>query len=190
MSSQTKVFIAGSRSLSRLSKEVLRRIDNMVEKDFTILVGDANGVDKAVQAYLRRKHYPKVVVFCMEGKCRNNIGQWPIEAITAPEPSKRDFVYFSTKDRAMVQECNYGLMLWDRQSKGTLTSILDLVSSGKPTVVYVAGTRGFYSLRSYDYLREWLESVAPSAFVSLKQHLKTMPKSTARLTTEANAQLF
>lgn len=47
----TKVFIAGSRQLSRLNAEVKRRIDTMIEKGFTVLVGDANGADKAVQRY-------------------------------------------------------------------------------------------------------------------------------------------
>ena len=42
----TKVFIAGSRKLSRLSPEVKARIDTMIEKGFTILIGDANGAPK------------------------------------------------------------------------------------------------------------------------------------------------
>ena len=37
----TKVFIAGSRRLSRLNADVKRRIDTMIETGFTILVGDA-----------------------------------------------------------------------------------------------------------------------------------------------------
>ena len=49
----TKVFIAGSRQLSRLTADVKRRIDTMIEKGFTILIGDANGADKAVQRFQR-----------------------------------------------------------------------------------------------------------------------------------------
>lgn len=41
-----KVFIAGSRRLSHLNEDVKGRIDTMIEKGFTILVGDANGADK------------------------------------------------------------------------------------------------------------------------------------------------
>jgi hypothetical protein len=55
----TKVFIAGSRRLSRLNADVKRRIDTTIEKDFTILVGDANGADKAVQRYLAEKGLPQ-----------------------------------------------------------------------------------------------------------------------------------
>jgi hypothetical protein len=43
-----KVFIAGSRWLSRLSADVRSRLDTIIEKGFTILIGDANGADKAV----------------------------------------------------------------------------------------------------------------------------------------------
>ena len=71
----TKVFIAGSRRLSRLSNDVKRRIDNIIDKGLTVMVGDANGADKAVQRYLRSRHYSNVLVFCMQGGCRNNLGE-------------------------------------------------------------------------------------------------------------------
>ncbi|MGH9387438.1 MAG: hypothetical protein ACRD2N_24500 [Vicinamibacterales bacterium] len=46
------VFVAGSRQISRLPAEVRARLDTVIEKGFQILVGDANGADKAVQRYL------------------------------------------------------------------------------------------------------------------------------------------
>ena len=58
-----RVFIAGSRHVSRLDAGVCRRLDNMIEKRLPILVGDANGADKAVQAYLHGKHYDLVQVY-------------------------------------------------------------------------------------------------------------------------------
>ena len=122
----TKIFIGGSRRLSKLNKDVKRRLDNIIENDFTVVIGDANGVDKAVQQYLESKHHEKVIVFCMEGQCRNNLGKWPTRDIAAA-PSARGFAYFSTKDRVMVEEADYGLMLWDAKSRGTLTNIVDLV---------------------------------------------------------------
>jgi hypothetical protein len=56
------VFVAGSRQISRLPAEVKARLDTMIEKHFQILVGDANGADKAVQRYLADKSYPNVLV--------------------------------------------------------------------------------------------------------------------------------
>lgn len=152
----TNIFVAGSRHISRLSKDVRKRLDNIVEQRFTILLGDANGVDKAVQQYLNHRHYEGVVVFCMEGICRNNLGGWPIRAIAASGHSKRDFSYYSTKDQAMVEEAHYGLMLWDGRSRGTLRSIIDLVHQSKPVVVYVAPERSFHSLRNKEDLARML----------------------------------
>ena len=49
------VFISGSRNglvFGKLPKPVTKKIDDMMVKGYKILVGDANGVDKAVQNYL------------------------------------------------------------------------------------------------------------------------------------------
>src|SRR6267378_387899 len=48
------VFVAGSRALSKLNAQVKERLDNILRKEFTVLVGDANGADKAVK---RDRHY-------------------------------------------------------------------------------------------------------------------------------------
>ncbi len=151
----TKVFIAGSRQLSRLTVDVKRRIDTMVGKGFTILVGDANGADKAVQRYLAEKGYRNVVVHCMAGNCRNNVGSWPAREIAAP-PGTRGFAYYSTKDQAMVDDAAYGLMLWDGESKGTLNSVVNMLRQDKPVVVYLAPKKTFQNLRSVDDLTDLL----------------------------------
>ena len=66
MSRPSTVFVAGSRQISRLPSEVRSRLDTMIEKGFQILVGDANGADKAVQQYLADKSYPNVIVHFMK----------------------------------------------------------------------------------------------------------------------------
>lgn len=151
----TKVFIAGSRHLSRLNADVKQRIDTIIEKGFTVLVGDANGADKAVQRHLAEKHYRHVVVHCMEGKCRNNVGNWPAREVQSP-PGARGFAYYSTKDKVMVDAADYGLMLWDGESKGTLNSVINLVRQNKSVVVYVAPKRAFQNLRSPEDLNPLL----------------------------------
>jgi hypothetical protein len=142
-----KIFIAGSRRLSRLNADVRHRIDNIIEKGMTVLVGDANGADKAVQEYLTKSQYSNVEVFCMEGFCRNNVGAWPARHIVAADPSKRNFAYFSTKDRAMAAEASHGLMLWDGESRGTFTNIVTLVRQAKPVVVYFSPNKMFHNIR-------------------------------------------
>ena len=143
----TKVFIAGSRKLSRLSPEVKARIDTMIEKGFTILVGDANGADKAVQRYLADKGYQNVIVHCMTASCRNNVGGWPAQEVAAPHRA-RGFAYYSIKDQAMLDAAAYGLMLWDGQSKGTLNNVVNMLRQDKPVVVYLAPQKTFQNIRS------------------------------------------
>jgi hypothetical protein len=143
----TQVFIAGSRRLSRLNADVKRRLDTMIEKGFTILVGDANGADKAVQRYLAEKCYRNVIVHCMAGNCRNNLAKWPTRDVPAP-PGARGFAYYATKDQAMVDDAEYGLMLWDGESKGTLNSVVNMVRQKKPVVVYLVPKKTFQNLRS------------------------------------------
>ena len=56
----------------------------MVEKGFQILVGDANGADKAVQRYLADKACPNVLVHCIQDHCRDNVGNWLTRQVVAP----------------------------------------------------------------------------------------------------------
>jgi hypothetical protein len=153
---------------------VRQRIDNIIAKDLTIIVGDANGVDKAVQSYLKDQHYDRVTVFCMEGSCRNNVGDWPKREIRAPESSRRDFAYYSTKDRAMAKEADYGLMLWDGKSRGTLRSVLDLVQHEKPVIVYVSSEKSFHTLRQPNDLGHILNHVDPAVLLGIDPGLRSI----------------
>ena len=82
----TKVFIGGSRRVSRLNADVRRRIDRIIEQGFPVFVGDANGADKAVQKYLQSRGYEAVEVFCSGGQCRNNLGNWPVGLLPPLRP--------------------------------------------------------------------------------------------------------
>lgn len=187
--SKPKVFIAGSRRLSRLGADVWRRIDNIIDRGFAVLVGDANGVDKAVQQYLVNRRYANVMVFCMEGGCRNNVGDWETRIVASPDPSRRDFAHYSTKDREMVREADYGLMLWDGRSRGTLTSAVDLVRNGKPVVVYLAPEKSFHEVRDSDQLANLLKRVDPSVLEVLDGDLQSFALHTHAIRS-GSARLF
>ena len=149
------VFVAGSRQISRLPAEVRDRLDIMIEKGFQILIGDANGADTAVQQYLADKSYRNVLVHCMKDHCRNNVGNWPTREVEAPRGA-RGFDYYSLKDRAMAETAEYGLMLWDGKSKGTVNNVVNLSRDHKAVVVYVAPTREFRTIRTLDDLKDLL----------------------------------
>lgn len=52
---KSTVFIGGSRRISRLNDMIRERLDLIVNKKLQVLLGDANGADKAVQAYLDKQ---------------------------------------------------------------------------------------------------------------------------------------
>ena len=143
-----KVFIGGSRRVSRLDKQVKGRLDEIIRKQLPVIIGDANGADRAVQDYFHQRAYEQVEVFCTEGRCRNNAGNWKIRAVPAPAGRKHDFEYYAAKDRLMADEGSIGFMLWDGKSRGTLANVLRLMEQGKKVVVYLAPSKQFATLRN------------------------------------------
>ena len=71
-----KVFISGSISTKSLSKFAISSIEQIIEGNRTILIGDAHGVDRAVQQYLSEQNYQDVIVYFSGETIRNNIGNW------------------------------------------------------------------------------------------------------------------
>jgi len=164
------VFIAGSRRISRIPSEVRQRLDEMIRRELTVIVGDANGADKSVQAYFAEKRYDKVTVYCTGGDCRNNVGRWPVRAVTAPHAA-RDFAYFTAKDAAMADDADVALMLWDGQSSGTIVNVARLVSRLKPTVIYSVPTKTFATLKTPEELIEFLSAVDPAVRAKLDDYI-------------------
>jgi len=148
----TKVFIGGSRKISKLDKAIKNRIDNIIQNEYIVLIGDANGADKSVQHYLFDKKYKNVLVFCMDNKCRNNIGSWQTKSIEVSR-SKKDFSYYSIKDLEMAKAADYGFMIWDAQSNGTLNNIVNLLQENKKTLLYFSPNRNFFTLTTIDNLK-------------------------------------
>lgn len=152
----TTVFIGGSRHVSHLFPEVRQRLDTIVEKKLPVLIGDANGADKAVQQYLHGKHYANVEVFCAGSVCRNNVGNWKLRRVSS-ETRERNFDFYAAKDRLMSQQATLGLMIWDGKSVGTLLNVLRLLRKKKKAVVYHVPERQFWELRKES---EWVSFVS------------------------------
>jgi hypothetical protein len=147
----TKVFIGGSRHVSRLAAPVRQRIDRIIAKDLPVIVGDANGADKAVQTHLSKCLYQNVEVFCSGRSPRNNIGGWLLRSIAADSP-RGTLDFYTVKDRAMTDEATVGLMVWDGKSAGTLLNVFRLLSQQKKVVVYAGPEKRFHELKN---LGQW-----------------------------------
>lgn len=157
-----RVFFGGSRRVSRLNEVVRRRIEEIVHRQLEVVVGDANGADKALQRQLAAWQYPHVLVYFVGTKPRNNEGHWPTRRIPTPA-GLRGFEFYAAKDRAMAADSEAGLMLWDGESRGTLANARTLVEAGKPVTVYVAPWRRFVNVLS------------PADLETLSSQLKSPP---------------
>ncbi|PPU17842.1 putative addiction module antidote protein [Xanthomonas arboricola pv. guizotiae] len=129
------IFIGGSRHVSRLPAEIKRRLNNVINNGHQVIVGDANGADKVVQKYFSEAAYDKVTVFCSGDSFRNNLGHWTTRKVDAPKNLK-GFQFYAAKDREMAREADFGLMIWDGKSPGTVLNVLRLVRAGKIAVLF------------------------------------------------------
>lgn len=147
------IFIGGSRHVSRLPIEVKKRLDNVVASGHQVIVGDANGADKAVQKHFFDAHYSHVTVFCSGYAPRNNLGSWATRSIDAPKGTK-GFQFYAAKDREMAREADFGLMIWDGKSPGTVLNVLRLVQAGKISVLFNVPDKAAVNVKTVDQYRD------------------------------------
>lgn len=167
----SKVFFGGSRNLGRLNPALRTRLHNLITNKHTVLVGDANGVDKAVQSFFAEEGYRNVVVYCMDGECRNNVGNWETKPIDSGG-RKKDFAYYAMKDAQASVDADYGFMIWDGESKGTLNNVLNLIQQGKPALVYRSPSREFIQIRSTDDIVSLVASCPSDVVEYLNKKIK------------------
>lgn len=165
-----KVFIGGSRLINRLNADVTQRLERIVARQLSVLIGDASGVDQAVQTYFSACQYPHVTVYCTGQQCRNNVAGWPIISVPPPHHT-HDFQFFTAKDAAMARDAEVGLMIWDGQSRGTLVNVTRLVAARKPVVVYVSARRDFVTVKVQAELMALFSQCPPHVRQRLDQYL-------------------
>jgi adenine-specific DNA-methyltransferase len=133
----TTIFVGGSRSIAHLPAQARDRLDNVVASGAAVVVGDAAGADAIVQRHLLDAGYRAVEIFASEGRPRHNLGDWPVRAVSA-EGARSGYGFFAAKDRAMAEAADFGLMIWDGKSPGTVLNILRLLGRTKKAVLIEA----------------------------------------------------
>ncbi|TYR37202.1 XRE family transcriptional regulator [Mesorhizobium microcysteis] len=147
----TTVFIAGSISISRLHEKVADRINKIVSSDFNVVVGDADGADTSIQECLQRYRAGKVTVYCTGDSPRNNVAEWPVHRVVSKAKAGTR-AYFTAKDLEMARNSDYGLMVWDCKSTGTLSNVIELLREKKKSVVFVNKNKDFVTVSDKDGL--------------------------------------
>ncbi len=170
-----KIFISGSMRIRNLDNNVLHRINNIIDSDYQVIVGDADGVDSSIQKYLKTKNSKSVVVYCSGEQPRNNMGNWITQKInTNATPGTRAF--FTAKDIKMAEDCDYGLMVWDTKSTGTLNNAIELFKRKKISLVYINKAKEFLKVKEVSDLEKLISYMSESALKKADQKLKLRDK--------------
>jgi hypothetical protein len=155
-----KVFIGGSRFINRLNNMVRERLNNIIVNKYQVLIGDANGADKAVQEYLHEMNYHDVLIFCSGDYCRNNLGNWEVAKIDV-SPNLHGSKFYMVKDARMAEIADYGFMLWDGKSSGTINNVFNLLFSKKKVLLYYSPEKRFYTISKLDDIEQLLIKCEP-----------------------------
>jgi hypothetical protein len=96
-----------------------------------------------IQECLNLKQYSNVTVYCINNP-GNNIGNWKIKSISCE--GTVSFSEYVKKDIAMAKDIDFGFMIWNGKSNGTLNNTLNLLEQGKKTRLYLKPEQKFYSI--------------------------------------------
>lgn len=142
---QEIVFVSGSsktqtkdspyyrKSLPKPIKQELRQYKKNGDK---IIVGDAPGIDRQVQNFLKR--YKNVEVYGPGQNVRYSANKkWKTHAIDAPEYEQGSKEWLAKKDIAMTNRATKGLAVTlDEGSKATKRNVERLIQQNKDVSVY------------------------------------------------------
>lgn len=170
-----KIFISGSMRIKRIDKKVEERIDNIINSNFPILLGDAEGVDTSVQELVKSKGYNNVIIYCSGDHVRNNIGRWKVKKIKT-DYKENSRLFFTAKDIKMAKECDYGLMVWDSKSTGTLNNVYELLSLGKKSLVFVNKIKEFVRVTNFAEFEKLTSLMSKSAFEKADKKIQLRKK--------------
>jgi hypothetical protein len=131
------IVLGGSRKIDRLPTEILDLLKGKIIDSEEFIVGDAVGCDLAFQKFFLHSKYKAVTVYSSAGYVRNNVGAWPDQLIDSGLKSKSNATH-AIKDRRMVERASSGIMIWDSESAGTLSNVIDLVEQEKECTLWLA----------------------------------------------------
>lgn len=154
----TKVFLSGSRMISRLDDEVSARLENIIARGHVVLTGDANGVDKAIQRFFEKHSYPDVTVYHVGDAPRNNVGAWRTVSVDVFGKFRGRDLY-TQKDKRMAEVSDNGMIIWDGKSSGSVQNMIWMVSNFKPTLVYLQPIKKFFKINSKADIAEIMKEV-------------------------------
>ncbi|MBO7450605.1 MAG: hypothetical protein J6U54_09565 [Clostridiales bacterium] len=158
------LFISGSSKTTeeggkyqrkKLPKAVRKEIDKAIRSKQKIVVGDAPGIDRQVQDYLKSKDYNYVEVYGPGKQVRYSANsKWKTNAIDAPEFEEFTKEWLAKKDIAMSEVSEHGLaIILDEGSSATRRNIDRLIEQNKDVKVYQLSGNGPKYDKWVDYFK-------------------------------------
>lgn len=147
------VFVSGSSKTQskdsqyyrrKLPKEIRRELRNHMDNGNKFVVGDAPGIDRQVQNYLKKKHYKNVEIYGPGKEVRYTANKkWKTNPIDAPEFEIGSKEWLAKKDIAMTKVSDLGLaIVLDEGAKATRKNIERLVNENKDVRIYELSKNG------------------------------------------------
>lgn len=183
-----KIVLGGSRFLDKIPQNLIDLIEEWVSIKTEFLVGDAPGADTAFQKVLKNVGSKSVTIYSSAGHIRNNFGGWDSKEIKSDLLSKSSAMH-AFKDRFMTSIADSGLMLWDCESAGTLSNVIDLVESGKTCRIWVVQDAELYIFDNLPSLLEWLEQY-PEVTKEARKRLNTFRRRKSKNLKNEQPRLF
>lgn len=147
----SRLFVSGSsktqdvtsKYFRNLPDEVKKVLKSYMNKNVSILIGDAPGIDRQVQDFLKEEGYKKVTVYSPGNQTRYRADErWKNKTYDSKyEPGSPEWL--AKKDKAMSRSATEGLAITlDQGSKATKNNIARLDAKGKPVKEYQLSFKG------------------------------------------------
>lgn len=146
-----KIFISGSISIKSLPTKVKESLLKIINNDFKILVGDANGIDTLVQNFCINNNFFNLSIYYVDEEPRNiESRSFSIKKIKVDEEIKKVRERQTFKDEAMAKDCDYAFVIWDGKSSGSYNNIKNCLKLNKPVKIYLTEQNDFIKPQAND----------------------------------------
>lgn len=199
------VFVSGSSKTQdkksgyyrrKLPKGVRKDIDENIKLGNKFVVGDAPGVDRQVQKYLKKKHYNNVEVYGPGKQVRYSANKkWKTNAIDVPNAEPGSKEWLAAKDKAMQDISTKGIaVILDEGASATRKNIKALIDKHKDVKVYELSMHGedrdvSYPKKLMEFTKEQ-QSVLDKAAKAKKRYQDAVKKESKKIMKEYRKSLF
>ena len=141
---QKTIFLGGSKIINYLLPAIDEKIIEFMNLGHNIIIGDCMGADLQMQKVLEENNFKKVVVYYSGDRPRFNLGNWKTKQVSSNKYLS-DYERQKLKDNQMAIDCDFGYMLLNGQTKGTMANINELLEQNKICYVMMHDKNGVYA---------------------------------------------